>query len=136
MSKISNFFTISEATKSDTAKKKNIPNIPNEQQLLNIKKASIRLDLFRFLVAKPFIVNSWFRSVELNNVIGGVMTSQHLTGFAIDFTVGGSVKEVFHIIKLSGLSFDQLIYYPKKNFIHISFKENIETERKQVLIKE
>ena len=39
--------------------------------------------------AEPIIINSGYRSPELNKIVGGVPTSNHLTGCAVDIRVTG-----------------------------------------------
>lgn len=82
-------FTWSEMLASDTAKKFNISNIPNERQQKNITQLCeeilepIRLK-YKTDCNKSFKVNSGFRSEELNGKMGGSSTSQHKTGSAAD----------------------------------------------------
>lgn len=69
----------------------------------------------------PVVILSGFRSPELNAAVGGSVNSQHMRGEAADFTVPGLVMaRVFAWFKLSGLIWHQLIYYPDRNFIHVS----------------
>jgi len=101
-----------EAFGSATAKKLKIKNIPNENQLANMKTLAAELfEPLREKVGEPIIVNSFFRSEELNNAISGaVATSQHIDGCAIDLDATGVTNcELFYIIK-NELDYDKLIW--------------------------
>ena len=50
---------------------------------------STTLDMTRGDKEKPIIINSGYRSPQLNKKIGGVPTSNHLTGCAVDIRVTG-----------------------------------------------
>jgi hypothetical protein len=50
---------------------------------------STTLDMTRGGREKPIIINSGYRSPQLNKKIGGVPTSNHLTGCAVDIRVTG-----------------------------------------------
>jgi len=50
---------------------------------------STTLDMTREGREKPIIINSGYRSPQLNKKIGGVPTSNHLTGCAVDIRVTG-----------------------------------------------
>lgn len=71
----------------------------------------------------PFEVTSAKRSYEQNVRCGGVPTSQHLTGDAIDFCqLSKSPTEVCNWIRANDVQYDQLIRY--NTFVHISFARN------------
>lgn len=133
---ISIYFKLCEATVTETG----ISNIPNDVELDNIIYAGARMDLIRREIHTPVFTKSWFRSDEVNKAVGGVSNSAHRLGLAIDFHCGNVDIELIYdkliqLCKRGAISYDQLIYYPKKNFIHISFKNNITTERKQHFMK-
>lgn len=68
-------------------------------------------------------VLSGVRSPELNTVIGGSSTSDHMIGAANDITSTKIVlnpKEIAYEIWELNLPIKQLIYYPQKHFIHLS----------------
>ena len=85
MENISKHITYAEAIHSNTAKRKGIDNTPNPTQLENMKITAEKVfEPLRSWVGGPIKVNSFFRSPELNTAIGGVPSSQHCKGQAID----------------------------------------------------
>ena len=125
--KFSKHITWKEATGSATAKKLEIDNTPNEDQLNNMQ--NLAEDLFEPLrerVGKPILVNSFFRCEELNKAISGsATTSQHIQGCAIDLDATGIENcELFYIIK-NEFEFDKLIWELGDDnnpaWIHVSY---------------
>ena len=85
MENISKHITYAEAIHSQTAKRKCIDNTPNPTQVENMKVLAEKIfEPLREWVGGPIKVNSFFRSPELNEAIGGSKTSQHCKGQAID----------------------------------------------------
>ena len=113
MENISKHITYAEAIHSQTAKRKAIDNTPNPTQLENMKVTAEKVfEPLRAWVGGPIKVNSFFRSPELNTAIGGVASSQHCKGQAIDIDdVYGrrSNAEMFTYIR-EMLDFDQVIW--------------------------
>lgn len=133
---ISIYFKLEEATATGIKKL----NTPNVAELDNIIYAAARMDLIRREIHTPVFVNSWFRSDEVNKAVGGVPNSAHRLGLAIDFHTGNVDVELIYdkliqLCKRGAISYDQLIYYPSKNFIHIAFKNDISGERKKHFMK-
>ena len=130
---LSKYFTLEEATFSDTAIRLGISNTPDEQQLANMRKAAIKLDILREYLGSAIIISSWLRVPELNNAIpGSSNTSHHTTGFAIDCR--SSRLPVLDLCKVSKMvynitGFDQIIH-EYGNWMHISFHP---MNRKQTL---
>lgn len=129
------YFTIKELTQSETAQKYNINNTPNKEHEQNlIQLIHNILDPLRNAYKKPIIVNSGFRSPELNKKINGSKTSQHLTGQAVDIRSKENTKEenkkLFDLIQHLNLPFDQLIDEYNYNWVHVSFSPR---NRKQIL---
>jgi hypothetical protein len=126
--KISDHITYAEAIHSQTAKRKGIDNTPNPAQVENMKLLAEKVfEPLRKWVGGPIKVNSFFRSPELNEAIGGSKTSQHCKGQAIDIDdVYGkrSNAEMFTYIR-EILDFDQLIWEfgtdMNPNWIHVSY---------------
>ncbi|MGL4868097.1 MAG: D-Ala-D-Ala carboxypeptidase family metallohydrolase, partial [Cetobacterium sp.] len=71
----------------------------------------------------------------LNKKVHGAKNSQHTTGFAVDFKINGAAKNIKTKLAKANISYDQLIYYPKQNRVHISFKKNKAKERHQYFVK-
>ena len=125
-------FKMSELIYSDTAVRNNINNMPD------INSMDCMLDLIHYCLqpirnklAKPMIISSGYRNSQVNKLVGGVATSQHTKGQAVDFIVKGmTVKEIIEFIKKSGIEYDQLIN-EYDEWVHISFVKN--KNRKQVL---
>lgn len=135
MQKISKYITYEEATISQTAVRKKIVNIPNDDQLANMQKVATEIfDKVREHFDKPIRVSSFFRSEKLNKAIGGSKTSQHVKGQAIDMQGmnGLTNREIFEYIK-NNLDFDQLINEYDYSWVHVSYVSK-EKNRKQILI--
>ena len=126
--KISDHITYAEAIHSNTAKRRGIDNTPNPTQVETMKVTAEKIfEPLRKFVGGPIKVNSFFRSPELNNAIGGSKTSQHCKGQAIDIDDVFGYKtnaEMYNWIK-ENLNFDQMIWEfgtdMNPNWVHISY---------------
>ena len=126
--KISDHITYAEAIHSNTAKRKNIDNTPNETQVEAMRLLAEKVfEPLREWVGGPIKVNSFFRSETLNEAIGGSGTSQHCKGQAIDIDdVYGrkSNAEMYNWIK-ENQDFDQMIWEfgtdMQPNWVHVSY---------------
>lgn len=124
------YFSINELTKTSTG----ISNIPNAEQVANlIYLVENLLDKAREELAMPITVTSGYRSEAVNRRVGGVATSQHTKGEAVDLVCGDNAK-LFNILKK--MNFDQLIWEKGNNiqpaWVHVSLKR-IGINRKQVI---
>lgn len=127
-------FTIGELCASTTADARGIKNTPMLQETGNLKAlADNVLDPLREWYGKPIYVNSGYRCPQLNRMVGGKPTSQHLKGEAADITAGSKEenRKLFAYIR-ANLTFDQLIDEKNFSWVHVSFKRNGEN-RKQVI---
>ena len=128
MENISKHISYKEATRSLTAIRLGLENKPNEYELSNmIGVAENIFEPLREWVNDPIKVNSFFRSIELNEAIGGSARSQHCQGRAIDIddTYGHATNaEMFNWIK-ENLNFDQMIWEfgddENPDWVHISW---------------
>lgn len=127
-------FTIGELCASSTADARGIKNTPMLQETGNLLAlADNVLDPLREWYGKPIYVNSGYRCPQLNRMVGGKPTSQHLKGEAADITAGSKEenRKLFAYIR-ANLTFDQLIDEKNFSWVHVSFKRNGEN-RKQIL---
>ena len=128
--KLSEYFTLSELTASQTAARRGINNVPNGAHLDALKQTAAAMDKVRKLLGAPVIVSSGYRSPALNKAVGGSSSSAHCRGEAVDFTAPsfGTPREVCKAIINSGIVFDQLIY--EGTWVHIAFDK---TPRRSIL---
>ncbi len=116
--RLSEHFTLAELCKTTTK----LPNVPNEEQVENLKNLCCWLELLRMEWNNrygdgndPVIINSGFRSPAVNKAIGGAKNSNHLTGCAADIRCLGLEQQLRYatiLLDLSdehGLDFDELI---------------------------
>ena len=87
---LSEHFSLGEVTKSSHTE---INNIPSHVAIENLKRVCTWLEVLRGRVG-PIIINSGYRSPELNKKVGGAPTSNHLTGCAVDIRVAG-IEQAF-----------------------------------------
>jgi hypothetical protein len=126
-------FTLEELTFTDH---REFDNTPNAQELANLQRLALFLEEVRKLLGgKAIIVNSAYRSEEVNRAVGSKDASQHRHGCAADIRVlGMTPDEVVQAIKKSDLQYDQLI----KEFdmwTHLSIPNIVdEKPRKMALI--
>lgn len=133
--KISKYFTFKEATYSNTAKKYRIKNIPSSLEYKNIVYTASRMDEVRKALKTRIYVTSWYRNKNVNKKVKGSSNSYHRKGLAVDFKIKGKAKHIKKKLDKAKISYDQLIYYPRQNRVHISFKKSKRQERKKYLIK-
>lgn len=121
--RLSEHFTLEELTYSRTAVENAIANEPPAQVMVSLQHlAGCLLEPLRQLYKKPIAVLSGYRNKEVNRLVGGVATSQHVKGEAADcYTPEGPAK-LLELLLQSGLSFDQAILYKRKKFLHLSLK--------------
>ena len=140
MSKVSKHITYKEATRSVTALRLGIENVPNDYELQNMELVAEKVfEPLRKAVNGPIKINSFFRCEELNKAIGGSSKSQHCQGRAIDIDdVYGYVSNsyMYYYIK-DNLDFDQLIWEfgtdTEPDWVHVSYVDS-DSNRKRCLL--
>jgi hypothetical protein len=126
-------FTLEELTHTDH---REFDNEPNENELENLRRLAAFLEEIKTaLGGRPIMVNSAFRSKQVNDAVGSKDTSQHRIGCAADIRVPQvTPDEVVKTIIASGLLFDQVIREFDR-WTHISIPNTPTTApRKQALI--
>jgi len=101
-------FTLAELTVTDHREFK---NEPNPIETANLKRLANLLEQVKVAIGnKPIMVNSAFRSKQVNDAVGSKDTSQHRLGCAADIRVPGMAPDaVVKAIIAAKLPYDQLI---------------------------
>ena len=122
-------FTLAELTATSH---RQFDNTPNEEETANLQRLAEFLERVKeALDGKPIMINSAFRSKQVNDSVGSKDTSQHRTGCAADFKVPGMTPDaVVRAIMAAGLPFDQIIR-EFDAWTHISISDK---PRRQALI--
>lgn len=109
---MNNYFTIKELCYSYTAEQKGIDNSPSKEIEEHLKELISFLNPIREKWGSGIQVNSGYRCPELNKAVGGVATSAHMEGWAVDiYPVNNKFEEFkqFIIDYLKDKNFDQVI---------------------------
>ena len=125
---ISEHVSLKEATRSNTAKRLGIENMPDNETLITMQITAEHIfEPLRNKFNEPIYISSFYRSPELNKAIGGSTSSQHCKGEAIDIDdvySKASNADFFNYIK-NKLEFDQLIWEFGDNenpaWVHVSY---------------
>jgi hypothetical protein len=144
MKKISEHITYRECIKSELAKRHGINNYFTLDQLPKLQLVANKIfEPVRNHFGVPIFVSSFFRTKELNILLGGAKNSQHcaFNGAAIDVDAdvygGITNKQIFDYIK-DNLDFDQLILENvgadgTGGWVHFSYVNETDN-RKEVLV--
>lgn len=133
--KLTPHFTLQElaGTNNERYREKNLAEA--QKQMGKMYQLAGFAERIREIVGKPIIINSGYRCVQLNNVLKGSLTSQHLLAEALDIRVNGKTSsELFQIIVASDLKYDQIILEKVGNaqWVHVSIgskKEKLKYEK-------
>jgi len=126
-------FTLEELTHTDH---RELENEPNESEKANLMRLAVFLEEIKLLLNNsPIMVNSAFRSKQVNDAVGSKDTSQHRIGCAADIRVPGLVPdEVVRAVIASELPYDQVIREFDR-WTHISIPSHPDDKpRRQALI--
>ena len=111
--KLSEHFTLGEFTRSGS--RPEVYNIPSHEAIANLTNLSKWLEVLRECAGTPIIINSGYRSPQLNRKIGGAANSNHLTGCAVDIRTSGMEQAICYAAilinysKESNQDFDELL---------------------------
>lgn len=133
-------FSLREFLRSGVAERAGWVDVPTFDVVYNLSELCRRiLDPIACRYGKAVVVTSGWRSDRLNRAVGGVDNSQHRTGNAADIRplLVDDIKALWTIIRGmiddGSIEPDQVIYYRRRRFIHISWSDS---PRKEVIIKE
>lgn len=131
--RISSHFYMGEFIYSAVAVEAALDNTPPPEAQAAIRNLVEKLlEPLRRSFGAAIQISSGFRCSELNKLVGGVADSQHLTGEAVDIYTFGSSR-LLEVLESSRLDFDQVIFYRRRNFMHLSLKCK-GTNRRQIRI--
>ncbi len=123
-----NYFSVADLIKSHTARQRQIDNQPSDEVGEELEMTACKLNvigLYAHMMGATIQVTSGYRCEELNKIVGGVKTSLHMQGRAVDFVV--SDNKIKHELYESLASQEarerlricELIEH--KTYIHIGF---------------
>ena len=123
---LSKNFSLHEMTMSQVAIRRDIDNEPSEEAIHNLKLlCEFVLEPVRLLLPEDdvLMISSGFRSIYLNQAVGGARTSQHTKGQAADtYARKTSVDDLYALIRASSINFDQCIWeFGSSGWIHLSY---------------
>ena len=141
---LSEHFTLAELTKTSVK----IDNVPSQEQVNNLRRLCKWLEQLRRrwnnLYGEgddPIIINSGFRSSEVNKAVGGVPTSNHTTGCAVDIRCIGieqAIRYASLLLDISDLNkedFDELLIEQKAHVVWIHFAVKPSCNRRRTNFK-
>ena len=128
-------FTFKELIKTDSG----LDNIPDDMNVLsNLCRLAAFLQTIRNELHLPIIVNSAYRSKEVNEAVGGVSSSYHARGLAADIRCS-DMDKLLAVLHSHLLECDQLgIYYNSTTqlWFHVGLAEDGKVPRTQIYTKE
>lgn len=133
---LSPHFTLYEFVRSGTAIENNIDNTPGAAEVALTALCDNVLEPLRRRFG-PIVISSGFRSRRLNNMVGGVTSSQHLRGEAADIVTGSRERAAAMSDFIQRhLDFDQLISEPvgaaSPRWLHVSYTTKRRNRREVV----
>jgi len=134
--KISEHFTLEEFSFSEAAARLGLANTPIAIVIRNLGLVAAAMERIRTLLGdRPIVVHSGYRSVAVNQAVGGVATSAHCHGLACDFVCPafGTPAEVALAILQSGIEYDQLIL--EYGWVHVGLAQEGLLSRREALTK-
>ena len=116
-------------------------NIPTMQAVVNLTYGCHMLLEPARKVVGPIIINSGFRSPEVNKAVGGATLSNHLTGCAVDIRCAGieqALRYAAILLDISDLNhedYDELLIEQKAHVVWIHFAVKPSCNRRRTNFK-
>ncbi len=110
----------------------------------NAKRTAELFEIVRSVLGRPCHINSGYRNPNLNPLVGGSTTSNHMIGCACDIRMNDNphpsrleqekLKDFF-IANRDSIDFDQLILYWKngQQFVHIGVSQDQNTHGRKMI---
>lgn len=100
---------------------KSYPNHPSSfTEVANLRALADFLDILRNELGSPIVVNSAFRTSEVNAAVGGVSRSLHKQGRAADIWSIEHPDELINICRQHRTEMSEFIVNKDKHYIHIA----------------
>jgi len=141
--RLSEHFTLAEMCK--TSAKTPDGNIPSHVHIENLKRLCGWLEMLRDEWNKrygegndPIIINSAYRSWEVNKKAGGSSTSNHLVGCAADIKCAGKEQALRYAVILLDIAddakvdFDELIIEVRSSTVWVHFAVRPKGNRRKI----
>ena len=142
--RLSQHFTLGELCK--TSVKTADGNIPSHVHIENLKRLCGWLEMLRDEWNRrysegddPIIINSGYRSLQVNKAVGGASNSNHLTGCAVDIRCLGIEQALRYATILLDISdeskeeFDELLIEKSSKSIWVHFAVRPKDNRRRVM---
>ena len=134
---LSEHFVLGEFTRS---KYPEVYNIPSHEAIANLKRLCVWLEVLRERVGHAIVINSGYRSPQLNKKVGGAPTSNHLTGCAADIRTSGFKQAIEYAAILiayateSDQEFDELLIEKNRyGAVWLHFAVRAKENRRKIL---
>ena len=136
---LSEHYSLGEFTESEY---KDVYNIPSHVAIENMKRICGWLEVLRDRYGAPIIINSGYRSPQLNKLVGGVATSNHVTGCAVDIRCSGAEQAIRYAYILldyadeSNELFDELLIEKSARgsyWVHFAVRPNDNRRKVRIL---
>ena len=128
-------FTFKELIKTDTG----LDNLPNDMNIIkNLVRLAQFLQTIRNELHLPIVINSGYRSKEVNEAVGGVLSSYHVKGLAADVKCA-DMDKLLAVLHSHLMDIDQLgIYYNSTTqlWFHVGLAEDGKVPRTQIFTRE
>ena len=144
MVNLSPHFSLAEMTKTSI---KGVSNTPDAKATENLKRVCLWLEELRQEWNQtygegddPVIINSGYRAPAVNKAVGGVPTSNHLTGCAADIRVSGMEQALRYAVILLDIAdrqkkdFDEIILERSKSVLWLHFAVRPEGNRRKIVL--
>lgn len=126
-----NYFTVDDLIRSTTASKQGIDNQPSATIQKELEMTVHKLNFITIIVhikGATIRVTSGYRCKRLNELVGGVKTSLHMQGRAVDFVVSDDrvknelYESLINPVVKKTLGICEVIKY--QSFLHVGFSKS------------